>query len=155
LLLFRRRMDRAIRVAIRVRPLSDREVASNCTNAWQVQEVRLFQCDLTVSKRAFTCATRRPPATLCLVRHSLSLVNLTIGADKIFDTDECTRSIYNGVARDIIQSCLQGMNGMPAHLRLGHTTIRNYFRVRSDVLGKDAHHARLRRRAGNNLTGRQ
>ncbi|KAJ3291089.1 hypothetical protein HK104_006336 [Borealophlyctis nickersoniae] len=80
----------AVKVAIRVRPLNEREQASTHTDAWTIQGNTIFLPDLSDNKPL--------PGTVYTF-------------DKIFAGNVQTSDIYAAVGKDLVAACLDGVNG--------------------------------------------
>jgi centromeric protein E len=80
-------MTDKIRVAIRVRPLNQREQTAG--SVWMIEENRITQCTIT----------GRPIPSASYV------------FDNIFEGKQPSHSVYEATASDIIQSAMDGVNG--------------------------------------------
>ncbi|RUS29388.1 hypothetical protein BC938DRAFT_480720 [Jimgerdemannia flammicorona] len=84
-------MDDRIKVAIRVRPLNDRELNGAQTNAWTVQNDSIFQTQSSDPNKPSSSAVYT--------------------FDKIFWGDVSTKDVHEKLAKEIILSTMNGVNG--------------------------------------------
>ena len=83
-----------VRVAIRCRPISDKEKESSCKIAVEINRLR---GEVTVGHQRG--------------RGSNNVAEKTFTFDLVFDMDAAQTEVYNETARPIVESVLEGYNG--------------------------------------------
>ena len=83
-----------VRVAIRCRPLSDKEKESSCQMAVKINRLR---GEVTIGHQRG--------------RGSSNVAEKTFTFDLVFDMDAAQTEVYNETARPIVESVLEGYNG--------------------------------------------
>jgi len=84
-----------VRVAIRCRPINDKEKAANCQ---VVAKINRLRGEVTIG---------HPRSK----GNSSNLVDKTFTFDLVFDMDAAQTEVYNETARPIVDSVLEGYNG--------------------------------------------
>ena len=88
----------SIRVAVRSRPLTDREKVQGQVNGWKITKNTLVPLESRgYSQSAFTFGT----FTLVYFKR----------IDYVLGSESCNLDIYNQMAKDIIHSVMNGFNG--------------------------------------------
>lgn len=77
-------------VAIRMRPMNDREISGG--------QEKIFSCHEEVN-------------AVQQVKGDQSVEGQTYYYDKVFDCNATTAEVYNGIAKDIVQGVVKGING--------------------------------------------
>ena len=77
-------------VAIRMRPLNDREISSG-------------------QEKIFNCV--KQSNSICQLKDGQPLEGQTYYYDKVFDGSSITQDVYSSVAKDIVKGVVHGING--------------------------------------------
>ena len=85
-----------VRVAVRVRPLNEREISGGQSEAWDVGSGGLHL------KRA------RRERSSCLTGKKLESKDATYLFDHVFDKDSSTATVYETIAQDIVRDAMEG-----------------------------------------------
>ena len=105
--------DDNVRVVVRCRPMNDKEVASACSQAVSVDERKG-----TITVKSSGARSSEPPKTFTF--------------DRVFGPDSKQVDVYNDAARPIVESVLEGYNGMHSFLLFHIISYGSMERIRSD-----------------------
>lgn len=81
--------EQGIKVAIRVRPLNDREISNG--------QDKIFKCDANNTIYQITNEGQQPSQVFCY--------------DYVFDDTTKTMDVYSNVGKEIVGSVMKGING--------------------------------------------